>query len=555
MLPISSSTPARRSDIAALLSARQVSRCVPLLFVLAACSDGGIVEPPASAVRGSPAHAAVVVTPDYSKFDTRSEFATAGVVNQLNGFDEFTGGPVYPQSTPWTTHGVTYTSAPNFVFGPGVGLGVSSNAVSTEFGAPLSGTFASADAVNLFGADMSLIVTAAPVKLVLSTNLRTYTFDNLGIPLADVGRRFFGVALSTPGEYLTGFRFVVGPASTLLLDNVAIGHTGVPNAPPVATAGGSYTGQEGSAVALSLSGSDRDADALTFSWDLGDGTKGSGATPPSSHVYVNDGSYAITLAVSDSRGGVDTARTTAAISNVAPVLAPFSVQAAPLALTAGGVTLSVSATFTDVGVADAHTATLDCGDGAVVPAMAPNGTVDGTCLFTTPGVYIIQLTVRDDGGGSDTRFATGQAVVYDASAGWVTGGGWIASPVGAYAAAPALTGKLTFGFVARYQSSATPGGNAELKLNLGKLSFRSSSLDWLVVTGNTAQLRGRGMMNGGGDYAFEVLAVDDSPGDGARIRIWDRTTGAVVYDNQRGEPLDAGAVTALAGGSIQLHQR
>ena len=53
MLPISSSTPARRSDVAAFLSARHVSRCVPLLFVLAACSDGGIVEPPASAVRGS----------------------------------------------------------------------------------------------------------------------------------------------------------------------------------------------------------------------------------------------------------------------------------------------------------------------------------------------------------------------------------------------------------------------------------------------------------------------------------------------------------------------
>ena len=146
MLPISSSTSARRSDIAALLSARHVSRCVPLLFVLAACGDGGIVEPTASVVRGSPAHAAVVLAPDYSTFDTRAEFAAAGVVDQLNGFDEFTGGPVYPQSTPWTTHGVTYTSAPNFVFGVGVGLGVSSNAVSTEFGTPLSGTFASANA-------------------------------------------------------------------------------------------------------------------------------------------------------------------------------------------------------------------------------------------------------------------------------------------------------------------------------------------------------------------------------------------------------------------------
>jgi len=40
--------------------------------------------------------------------------------------------------------------------------------------------------------------------------------------------------------------------------------------------------------------------------------------------------------------------------------------------------------------------------------------------------------VRDDGGGSDTRFATGQAVVYDASAGWVTGGGWCVVVGGAF---------------------------------------------------------------------------------------------------------------------------
>jgi hypothetical protein len=37
--------------------------------------------------------------------------------------------------------------------------------------------------------------------------------------------------------------------------------------------------------------------------------------------------------------------------------------------------------------------------------------------------------------------------VYDPSAGFATGGGWIMSPPGAYAADPTLTGRANFGFV------------------------------------------------------------------------------------------------------------
>ena len=562
MTIVLSSISRRRSGNPAAQLARHVMRAMSLLFAVAACSERGIVEPTSATAPGrlqpaAAAHASVVVTASYSAFDTRPEFLGAGVVDQVNAFDEFTGDLVYIQLTPWTTYGVTYTSALNIVLGPGVGLGVSSNAVSTEFGNPLSGTFAATDSITLFGADLTLIGSKVPIGLVLSTNLASYSFDNLDVPLATAGRRFFGIALSNSGEYLTGFRFSVGGAgSALLLDDVAIGHTGVPNTIPHASAGGPYGGQEGSPVPLALSASDGDADVLTLSWDLGDGTKGTGSTPPSSHVFADDGSYEIVLAVADGRGGVDTARTTATISNAAPVLAAFAVPTSPLALTAAGVTLPVSATFTDVGVLDTHVTTLDCGTGVTAPSDAPNGTAGGACTFTSPGVYSIQLTVRDEDGGSDSQLASGQVVVYDASAGWVTGGGWIASPTGAYAVAPAVAGKLTFGFVARYQSSPTPVGNAEFKLNLGKLDFRSSALEWLVVSGNTAQLRGRGTLNGSGDYAFEVMAVDGTPGgDAVRIRIWHRVTGVVVYDNRRGEPLDPDAVTPLGGGSIQLHQR
>ena len=41
----------------------------------------------------------------------------------------------------------------------------------------------------------------------------------------------------------------------------------------------------------------------------------------------------------------------------------------------------------------------------------------------------------------------------------MTDGGWIDSPIGAYPAVPALTGKANFGFVSKYErGQSTPSG-------------------------------------------------------------------------------------------------
>ena len=84
--------------------------------------------------------------------------------------------------------------------------------------------------------------------------------------------------------------------------------------PPLAVAGGPYTGDgvirfDGSAS------TDPDGDLpLTYAWSFGDGTNGSGATP--SHEYSADGLYAVTLTVTDATGATSLpAVTTAAIAN------------------------------------------------------------------------------------------------------------------------------------------------------------------------------------------------------------------------------------------------
>jgi PKD repeat protein len=550
----------RRDSRRAATPLHRLLASILLPVAVAACAENGLLEAvaPGTAAAGTKARADIIVTPDYSTFDTRTEFNGAGIIAHTNGFEELTGDLVYPQPTPWDTVGVTYTSSFNIVLGPAFGLGIASNSISTDFGQPITGTFAPEDAFTLFAVDLTLVGTKVPVSVVLHTNVASYTFANLDIPLAVSGTKFFGVALVRDDEYFTGFAFSYGGSTGtgLLLDNVSVGRVADVNNVPVALAGGPYAADEGSPVSFAFGGTDADNDALTYTWDLGDGTAGTGPTPPASHVYADNGSYDIALTVSDGRGGTHTAHATATIANVAPMVAAFTLPSAPLALIPGGVQVNVSTPFTDPGSQDLHTVQLDCGTGAPPQSSAPNGNAGGVCTFSAAGVYAVHVTVQDDDGGSDTRAATGQVVIYDPAAGWVTGGGWIASPEGALAAAPNVTGKLTFGFVARYQreTATSPNGNAEFKLQIARMDFRSTSLEWLVVTGGIAELRGRGQLNGGGDYDFALTAVDGPSGDAIRIVIRDRVSGAVVYDNRPGESPDAEAMP-LNGGSIQIHTR
>jgi len=162
------------------------------------------------------------------------------------------------------------------------------------------------------------------------------------------------------------------------------------------------------------------------------------------------------------------------------------------------------------------------------------------------------MTVADDDTGSDTELVL--VVVYDPSAGFVTGGGWIDSPAGAYKPDETLTGQATFGFVAKYKNGETfPSGNTAFEFDLAGMAFASQSYEWLLVNqgGSNAQFKGSGLVNGAPDpngnaYKFMLWVGDGSP-DTFRIRIWYEADGVetVVYDN--------GTDQAIGGGNIVVH--
>ena len=182
---------------------------------------------------------------------------------------------------------------------------------------------------------------------------------------------------------------------------------------------------------------------------------------------------------------------------------------------------------------------------------------NGDSIPTESGVYDLTLTGTDDAGLSSSLETT--FVVYDEDAGFVTGGGWLNSPEGAYTSDTSLTGKATFGFVSKYQKGANlPTGQTQFKFNVADLNFRSTSYDWLVVAGSKAQYKGTGTINGEGEYGFMLTATDgDIKGDGIdtfRIKIWDKTTDNLIYDNQIEAPDTADPTTAICGGSIVIHK-
>jgi FtsP/CotA-like multicopper oxidase with cupredoxin domain len=237
-----------------------------------------------------------------------------------------------------------------------------------------------------------------------------------------------------------------------------------------------------------------------------------------------------------------------AITNVAPagLVYPINTNVTVTTLAVGGI---------------APTYNWDDGGATTVgvPTATP-GEYTSSRTFTQAGVYSVTVTVEKNGfSDSDSVMI----VIFDPSAGFVTGGGNIASPAGAYVADPLLTGTATFGFVSKYKKGANvPDGQTQFKFAVADLDFSSTTYQWLVVAGPRAQYKGTGTVNGTGNYGFLLTAVDGQVNGGGgvdkfRIKIWDiDNANAVVYDNVPGasEDIDgASPQSILPGGSIVIH--
>src|SRR5207253_10163467 len=97
-----------------------------------------------------------------------------------------------------------------------------------------------------------------------------------------------------------------------------------------------------------------------------------------------------------------------------------------------GTTVTFTGTFSDT--CGSHTAVWSL-DSTTCPGTVTEstGSVTGSYKFMTAGVYLVTLAVADQCGNSSTATTVGgltaMVVIYDPNGGFVTGGGWIMSPI------------------------------------------------------------------------------------------------------------------------------
>ncbi len=170
------------------------------------------------------------------------------------------------------------------------------------------------------------------------------------------------------------------------------------NQPPVADPNGPYTGTVGEPVTFDGSGSnDPDGTIVAYDWDFGDGNTGTGMTP--THTYAADGTYNVTLTVTDDAGETDSATTTATIGTVPPNQPPVADPNGPYTGTVGEpVTFDSSGSSDPDGTIVAYD--WDFGDGNTGTGVSPAHS------YAADGMYTVTLAVTDDAGATDTATTT-----------------------------------------------------------------------------------------------------------------------------------------------------
>ena len=104
-----------------------------------------------------------------------------------------------------------------------------------------------------------------------------------------------------------------------------------------------------------------------------------------------------------------------------------------------------------------------------------------------------------------------------------------------------------------------PTGTTKFQFKVAGLNFKSTSYEWLVVAGARAQFKGTGTINDAGEYGFLLTAIDGQVNRGGgqdnfRIKIWDKASGNIIYDNMLRAGDELAPTTILGGGSIVIHK-
>lgn len=265
--------------------------------------------------------------------------------------------------------------------------------------------------------------------------------------------------------------------------------------------------------------------------------------------------YTITITCTDVSGNVSTSTVNVNVRN--SIISPKSGQTFIV-----NSTVNMKGEFWDK-QGNTHTAKWLIDESATAkasvtePAGSKNGTVTGSYKFTTPGVYKLQMNVTDQKGVMQYANTNGcldaLVVVYDPNGGYSYGGGWYYSNKGTLVSDPEANGDVSYGYTVNYYKGAIrPKGETQFKF--GDFEFNAVNFDYLVVNGAYASFAGTGKITGGQSGLNFIMTVIDGQLDGSgidkvRMKIYNKTTGQLYYDNQPGAGDNALPVAKVGDGS------
>jgi PKD repeat protein len=237
------------------------------------------------------------------------------------------------------------------------------------------------------------IITSALATIAIKGSAFTYQITATGTLSRTYSATGLPAGLTLVGDTLTGTPTVGGVYPVVLLATnvagsdsktltIAIGKGGAPNAVSVFTSSPTATPNPalvGQVITLLAVATDADGDAMSYTWDFGDGTTGTGASP--THTYAATGIYLVKITVFD---GVSTVTSTVTITVTAvgsAVAQPLSLQKASIkfnfAKSSGGDSMSFTGTL----------------------PLAKGFTPSGKTLTVKTGTYLSSFTLLGKGSG------------------------------------------------------------------------------------------------------------------------------------------------------------
>jgi len=180
------------------------------------------------------------------------------------------------------------------------------------------------------------------------------------------------------------------------------------NASPIVEAGPDQSANEGGQVVFTGSFTDPgnlstyNLAAVDILWDFGDGFTATGTLNPT-HTYADNGTFTVTLTVTDSLGAPGSDSLLVTVVNVAP-----SLPMLPNLTVLPGETVTLTVDFSDPGWLDTHTVMIEWLPGQTQVLDLAAGVLEFTAsrAFSQEGNYLVTVTVIDKDGGSSSQSFT-----------------------------------------------------------------------------------------------------------------------------------------------------